>query len=123
MSTQTRNGSSSIRRVEWEGKCARVVENYDLSGLDLDVAGFEFWIARALVAQDHLAGDCQDVLAATFLGLGMRVRRLLLIHHDLSDAIAVAQIDKSQRAKVAPPRTPAHQGHWPARMFVAQRSA
>jgi hypothetical protein len=46
-----------------------------------------------------------------------------LIHDDLSEAVAITQIDESKRAKIAPPRTPTHQRRVLANVFLAQRAA
>ena len=81
------------------------------------------WIARALIAQRHLPGYGQNVFTAHFFGFGVGFLRVLLIHYDLSNPVAIAQIDERERTKVAPFRAPAHQRDARADVFLAQRAA
>ena len=53
----------------------------------------------------------------------MRVRRFLLIDDNLSNAVAISQIDESQRSKVPPPRAPTHQRRAVTNVFLAQGAA
>ena len=81
------------------------------------------WIARAFIAQHHVTRYGQNVFAAHFFGFGVGFLRVLLIHHNLSNAVAIAQIDEGERTKVTSPRTPSHQRDARTGMFFAQRAA
>ena len=118
-------GGQGLRRrsIQLKGKRARVIEDDKLARLDLNVAGSVLWIAGAFIAQHHFADHSQNIFAAHFFGFGVGVGGVLLVYHDLRDAVAVAQIDKGERTKVAPPRTPTHQRHSLADVFFAQTAA
>ena len=75
------------------------------------------------LSQHHLARHGDDILAPHLLRLRVRAGRALFIEDHLRDPIAVAQVDESQRAKVAPTRHPAHQRHTLSDISRAQRAA
>ena len=80
----------SRRGVELKGKRARVVENDKVAGLDFDIAGCMLRIARAFIAQRHCTGYGQHIFTAHFFGFGVGFLRILLIHYDLSNPVAIA---------------------------------
>ena len=94
-----------------EGREARVVEDAQLGGLDLDFAGGHFGIDGVLVAQADLADRGDNVLGAHLLALGVAVGGQLLVEHDLADAGAVAQVEEDEVAVVAAAVDPAHDDH------------
>ena len=63
---------------------ARVVQDEQLRGLDLDLAGRHFGIDGVLVAQAHLAHGGDHVLGAHLLALGVAFGRELLVQNNLS---------------------------------------
>ena len=90
---------------------ARVVQNQQLGGLNLDFAGGHLGVDGVLIAQAHLAHGGDNVLGADLLALQVAVGRELLIEHNLRDAGAVAQVKKDQVAVVAAAVDPAHENN------------
>ena len=74
-------------------------------------------------APNYVADNRQHIFAAHIFSFRMRVRRFLLIDDNLSNAVAISQIDKRQRSEVPPPRAPTHQGRALTYVFLAQCAA
>ncbi len=53
----------------------------------------------------------------------MSLARVLFVHHDLSHAIAITQIDKGQNAKITLLRHPTHENDLLAYIALAQFAA
>ncbi len=102
---------------------ARVVEDEQLGGFDLDFAGGHLGIDGVLIAQAHFAHGGDDVLRADLFALGVAVGRQLLVEHNLGDAGAVAKVEKDEVAVVAAAINPAHQHHLLAGIGGAQVAA
>ena len=102
---------------------ARVVQDEQLGGLNLDFAGRHLGIDGVLVAQAHLAHGGDDVLRPHLLALQVAVGGQLLVQHDLRDAGAVAQVEEDEVAVVAAAVDPAHQHHLLAGVGGAQFAA
>ena len=80
-------------------------------------------ILRALRPRAHVADDLQHPLAASAVGLGVGLRRLLRVHDDLDDAAAVAEVEEDQAAVVAAAVDPPGERHPPSDVLPAQRAA
>ena len=102
---------------------ARVVEDAQLGGLNLDFAGRHLGIDGVLVAQAHLAHRGDNILRPHLLALRVALGRQFLVEHDLGDAGAVAQVEEDQVAVVAAPVDPAHHHHLLAGVGGAQIAA
>ena len=106
-----------------KGRQARVVQDEQLGGLDLDLAGLHFGIDGVLRAQAHFAHGGDHVLGANLLALCVAFGRELFIQNNLTDAGAVSQVEEDEVAVVAAAVDPAHQHHLPAGVGGAQRAA
>ena len=102
---------------------ARVVEDAQLGGLDLDFAGGHLGIDGVGVAQAHLAHGGDNVLGADLFALQVAFGRQLLVEDDLGDAGAVAEVEEDEVAVVAAAVDPAHQNHLLAGVGGAQVAA
>ncbi len=80
--------------VDRERRGRGLVEDDHVVHVDLDLAGRQVGVGRALGAQAHLARHLHDVLGA------QRVRDLLAQHH-LGKARSVAQVDERDPAVIA----------------------
>ncbi len=98
--------------VELERRRERSVEDLHRPGQDLDLAGGEIPVYRALRPVPDPAGDAQHVFVA-HRACGVEGRRVIRIAHDLHQALAVAQIDEDHAAVIAPPVHPAAERHVP----------
>ena len=106
-----------------ERRQARVVEDEQLGGFDLDFAGGHLGVDGVGVAQADLADGGDDVLGPHLLALGVAVGRELFVENDLGDAGAVAQVEEDEIAVVAAAVDPAHQDHLFAGVGGAQFAA
>ena len=77
----------------------------------------------SFVAQTQLTNGGDDVLGADLLALGVALGSELLVEHDLSDAGAVAHVEKDEVAVVAAAVDPAHDNHLLAGVSGAKFSA
>src|SRR5947199_8091254 len=116
LQTHLFGGQLLRRRVQLEGRRARLVEDEYLARLHLHVAGRELRVALPFLAQHYLAAHGDDVLAAHLFGARVRVGRVLGVEDDLRQPVAVAQVYEGQRPEVAAHRDPAHQHDFPPRV-------
>ena len=79
----------------------RRVDDVHVFSVDFDLPGRHLRIF--ILAFDNLALDLQDIFVADVLDLFSQ----FFIHSNLNDAAAVAQVDKDQRAQIAPAGNPA----------------
>jgi len=107
------------RDLQLEWRHFRVVQDQYFVGVDLDVAGRELGVVRAL-ALDNLAFYRYDKLTAKILRLGMCIARILFIQNNLRHPVAVAEVDKRQHPKIALLCNPTHQYNLLADMAFAQ---
>ena len=84
------------------------VEDLELGGVDLDLAGLEPRVHVA-AAGDDLAPDADAVLQAKLPGELVHLRPHVRLEHDLGDALAVPQVDEDRAAVVAPVVHPAEE--------------
>ena len=77
----------------------------------LDLAGGQRRVDRALLARHQLALGGDHVLGAQRLRGGVRLGRLLRAEHELEQPAAVAQVDEDEPAVVAPAVHPAGHPH------------
>ncbi len=96
-----------VRLVDVERRGLRLAENLDGASLDFDLTSRQFGVLGARQPPGHLAGDLENELVAHRPRNGSRRRRLHLVNHDLSQAVAVAQVDEDEPAVVAPAMDPA----------------
>ena len=92
-----------------EGCEARVVEDADLGGLDLDFAGGHFGIDGVGIAEAHLPNGGDDVLGADLFTFQVAFRSQFLVEDDLGDAGAIAEVEEDEVAVVAAAIDPAHE--------------
>src|SRR5450759_2105468 len=97
----------SIRLVNVEGGRLSLAENLDGAGLDFDLASRKFGVLCARQPVGNFAGDLEHELVANRPRDGRRLGRFRLVDHDLSQAVAVAQVDEDEPAVVAPAMDPA----------------
>src|SRR5882724_3566274 len=109
LQTQIFSGERFIGSVELKWQRFRIVKNYDLGRLDLNIAGRKFRVARGFIAQHNFTNRGNHIFPANFLRLRSSFGSVLLVDDNLSDAVAIAQVDESKRTKVPPSRAPAHQ--------------
>ena len=100
-----------------------VVQDAQLIGDDLDLAGRDVLVDGAGVAQLHVAHDGDDELRAQRFGLLVKLGAGVGGDHHLGDAAAVAQVDEDQVAEVATAIDPAHEHNVRTGIGGAQRSA
>ncbi len=106
-----------------EGREARVVEDAQLGGLDLDFAGGHFGIDGVGVAQADFADGGDDVLGADLLAFEVAVGSQFFVEDDLGDAGAVAEVEEDEVAVVAAAVDPAHEDDLLAGVGGAQVAA
>ena len=94
--------------VELERRRLRRVQDLEVVGEHLDLAGHEVRIGAALGAQAHEPRHADHELVAQRFGGGER-RGAVGIEDDLHEAFAVAQVDEDDAAVVAAAMDPAHQ--------------
>jgi hypothetical protein len=93
-----------------EGRNFGVVEDEELGGGDLDLAGFHLWVDDVGSAKADLTDGGDDVLGADVLGFGMALGRDFFVEDNLRDAVAVAQVEEDEVAVIAAAVDPAHEG-------------
>ena len=91
-----------------KGRHLRGVEYGKLTDDNLDVAGSYFGVLTGAFA--HGAHNLNDVFASQFVGLMTKFGIVLLVKHELRNAIAVAQVYKRHTAHLADTLYPARQG-------------
>ena len=94
----------------FNGKRCRfgVVENPQFVCDDLDLTCFKIWILETFVAHADLSADCNHKFRSQRFGLAVQFSVVFGVEDDLSDAFAVAQIDKNELPVIAPAIDPAH---------------
>jgi hypothetical protein len=92
-----------------EGREARVVEDEQLGGFNLDLAGGHLGIDGVFGAQAHLADGGNDILRADGFTLEVAFGCELFIQDNLRDAGAVAEVEEDQVAVVTAAVDPAHE--------------
>ena len=80
-------------------------------------------VAGRLAARDQLAARAHDALEPQRVRHGVRLGRVLGVHHELHDARAVAQVDEDEPAVIAPPTDPARQRQHASRVLRARLTA
>ena len=93
-------GDRELRRL-------RLVQQPDLRGDDLDLAGIELRVHRVGVATAHRAADGDDVLGAQLLG--GRHQRAVVRHHHLREPVPIAHVEEQEAAEIADAMDPAEQ--------------
>src|SRR5439155_3360650 len=73
-----------------------------------DLTCFKVWILETFVAHADLSADCNHKFRSQRFGLAVQFSIVFGVEDDLSDAFAVAQIDKNELAVIAPAIDPAH---------------
>ena len=106
-----------------ERRQARVIQDAQLGGFDLDFAGGHLGIDGVLVAQAHLAHGGDDVLGPHLFALRVALGSELFVEHHLGNAAAVAHVEEDQVAVIAAAVDPAHQDHVFAGVGGAQIAA
>ena len=104
---QTQRLVDRLVRVDLERRRLGVGEQLDLLHGQLDLAGGELRVDRALLAPHHAAAGGQHVLGAQGVSGGVRLGRLLRAEDELQQPGAVAQVDEDQAAVIAPAVHPA----------------
>src|SRR5947209_1948650 len=110
-------------RLNLKRRRASIVQDKNLSRSYFYLARSNLRIALPLCAQHDFACDSNHILAAHILSLRVSRRRGLFVKDNLRDSIAVAQVNKGQRAEVTPARNPAHQGYSLSNTLSTQRAA
>jgi hypothetical protein len=110
-------------RIELERQHVGFVQHRERRGDDLDRAGGQLVVDRALEARSDLSGHGDHVLGAQAVRLLCDGGMLLGTENDLRDALAVAKVDKDDAAMVAPRVDPPGQGGFGAGVGRAQRAA
>ena len=90
--------------VDRERRRLRVVQQPDLAGGDLDLAGLDLRIDRFFRAEIDAAGNPDDKLRAQALGHFIR----LVADDGLRDAVAVADVEEHDAAEIADAVDPSH---------------
>ena len=106
-----------------EGRRLRVVEEEEVVGDELDVAGGHVGIGEAFAAVAEDSRDGDDVLGARGFGLGVSFGGDFLVEDDLRDAGAVAEVEEDEVAVVAAAVDPAHEGDGLAGVGAAEFAA
>ena len=106
--------------VDAERQHVGVVEHLELFGHDLDEAGVDLLVLRAVGADAHLAGDADDALAVKLGGsLEQLGRQVAGVKHRLRAAFAIADVDEKHPAQVAVGMHPTVEGDGLADVFVS----
>ena len=109
-----------LRVVDAERQHVGVVQHLELLSYDLDEAGVDLLVLRALGADADLAGDADDTLAMKPRGgLEQVGRKVARIKHRLCSAFAVSDIDKEDSAQVSVGMYPAVEGDDLSNVFLA----
>ena len=92
--------------IQRKGRCLRLIEQFDLSGNDLDLTGRQIRVNRAFRSVTYLAADPQHIFTANPFGLH-KALRTGRIKNQLDQAATITQIDKDNPAVVPAPVYPA----------------
>ncbi len=92
-----------------EGRCETLVQHIKLGYVNLYLTCWQIYILA--IAFCHHTGGLHNVLTTQLLSLLLQPSRTVLIKGQLSNTIAVAQIDKSQRSQVVNTLHPTSQGN------------
>ena len=92
-----------------EGRRARFVQDPDLFGKQLHLAGGQIRIDGVRAAQGDGTFDRDHILRAHLLGFAVRGLVRIGANGNLGDAFAVAQVDEDHAAEIAVAVNPAHQ--------------
>ena len=110
--------------LDLEGRGLGGVEDLDLRGQDLDLAGGEALVGHALGPHADGAGNLDRPLGADRLGAGEGLgTRELGVEGDLGHALAVAQVDEDEAAVIAAVPDPAGEHDLLADVLGAQLCA
>jgi len=109
--------------VDGERRSLRGVEDGDGGGLELDVAGGEFWVLGAIPTSDDLAPDLDDVFVADAGGGGGGLRGVFGVEDDLDDAGGVAEVDEDEATVITASVDPAGEGDLPAGVLGSEFAA
>ena len=93
-----------------ERRHARVVQDQQLLGSNLNFAGRHFGIDYIRAATANCALDRHHIFRPDLFGLGVALRGPVFVEHDLGDPGAVTQVEKDQVAVIAAPVHPTHEG-------------
>ena len=97
--------------VHFERRRRRRVIDDQIRRADLDAAGLELGIVLAGQPRSDDPLDADHVLVAQLAAAGLKLVAGLRLENDLSQAVAVAQVDEQQAAEIAPGVHPAVQDH------------
>ena len=98
------------------------VEDLEVGGVDLDLAGAELRV-HVRPSRDDLAADAHAVLEAELAGQLVHLRPDVLLEDDLGEPFTVAQIDEDRPAVVAPVGYPAEEDDVLTELFLGEFTA
>ena len=107
--------------LDGKGRHFRSVEHLQGGHFDLDIAGSAIGVLAGPLA--HLARGGDDELAAKLAGLLAEFGAIVHVEDQLSDPVAVAQIDEGHAAEVATFLDPTAQFNFQSDVFDAEFSA
>jgi hypothetical protein len=100
------------RSVQNKGRGLRLVEDLQVIGQNLDLAGLEIGILHPLRPTADASVDGQDEFAPDPSGLVVTCGVDIRVEYDLNDPLPVAKVDENDAAVIPPPMGPSHQNHF-----------
>jgi len=110
--------------LDLERRSFRLGEEFEVARVNFDSAGWEIRVDHAFGADDDIAGDADDILAAQVRGdIHFFGGEIIGMKDDLRDAVAIAKVDEQDAAVIAVFFDPAIEGDCLAGVIFAKFTA
>jgi hypothetical protein len=100
------------RSVQNKGRGLRLVEDLQVIGQNLDLAGFEIGILHPLRPTADAPADGQHEFTPDPPSFIVTCSVDIRVEYDLNESLSVAKVDKDNTSVIPPPVGPAHQHHF-----------